>query len=270
MAIIQEISARIRRTTGRGISANIRQHYPNWVLQGIVALLIVANTINIGADLDAMSDAVNLLTGDAKFLYVVGFGVLCATLQVLMQYSRYVSVLKWLTLALFAYFGTVLVVKVPWGEAARGFFVTTFSGDVAFWTTVVAVLGTTITRICSSGKPPRKWKRSRKWPSDSLSCQGARARAQREPEDRDRYLRRHGAFKSCCPCDHDHHGCDAAPQWNRQRRNLPAGSGGVAARLPATLPLSSSPLASWGPACSLCQCWPVRPPMRLASLESGR
>src|SRR6202165_4825578 len=144
MAVIQEISARIGRTTGRGIAANIRQHYPNWVLQSIVVLLLVANTINIGADLGAMGDAVNLLIGGPRFLYVAGFGVLSAVLQVAMQYSRYVSVLKWLTLALFTYFGTVLVVKVPWGEVARGFFIPTFSANVAFWTTVVAILGTTI------------------------------------------------------------------------------------------------------------------------------
>jgi NRAMP (natural resistance-associated macrophage protein)-like metal ion transporter len=144
MAVIQEISARIGRTTGRGIAANIREHYPNWLLQSIVALLLVANTINIGADLGAMGDAVNLLIGGPKFLYVVGFGVLSAVLQVAMQYARYVSVLKWLTLALFAYFGTAVAVKIPWADAARGFFIPTFSADVAFWTTVVAVLGTTI------------------------------------------------------------------------------------------------------------------------------
>jgi Mn2+/Fe2+ NRAMP family transporter len=144
MTVIQEISARIGRTTGQGIAANIRRHYPNWILQGIVALLLVANTINIGADLGAMGDAVDLLIGGPRFLYVVLFGLLCAVLQVVMQYSRYVSVLKWLTLALFAYFGTAMVVKVPWAEAARGFLIPTFSADVAFWTTVVAILGTTI------------------------------------------------------------------------------------------------------------------------------
>ena len=144
MAVIQEISARIGRTTGCGIAANIRQHYPNWVLQGIVALLLIANTINIGADLDAMGDAVTLLIGGPKIVYVVGFGLLCATLEVILPYARLVSVLKWLTLALFAYFGTVLVVAVPWGEAIRGFLVPTFSADVALWTTVVAIFGTTI------------------------------------------------------------------------------------------------------------------------------
>jgi NRAMP (natural resistance-associated macrophage protein)-like metal ion transporter len=144
MAVIQEIAGRIGRTTGRGIAANIREHYPNWILQSIVALLIVANTINIGADLGAMGDAVGLMMGGPKLAYVIVFGVLCAVLQVAMKYTRYVSVLKWLTLVLFAYFGTVMVINVPWGEAARGFFIPTFTADSSFWTTVVAILGTTI------------------------------------------------------------------------------------------------------------------------------
>lgn len=144
MAAIQEISARIGRTTGMGIAANLRRHYSNWVLQGIVALLIIANTINIGADLGAMGDAVSLLVGGPKFLYVAGFGILCAILQIFIPYARYVYVLKWLTFALFAYFGTVMVVKVPWIEAARGFFIPTFSGNAEFWTVVVAIFGTTI------------------------------------------------------------------------------------------------------------------------------
>jgi NRAMP (natural resistance-associated macrophage protein)-like metal ion transporter len=144
MAVIQEISARIGRTTGKGIAGNIRQHYPNWLLQAIVVLLFAANILNIGADLGAMGDAAVLLIGGSGLLYVVAFGVVCGLLQIFMQYSRYVGVLKWLTLALFTYFGTVMVVKIPWGEAARGFLVPTLSPDPAFWTTVVAILGTTI------------------------------------------------------------------------------------------------------------------------------
>ena len=144
MVAIQQISAQIGRTTGRGIAANVRQHYPNWLLQAIVGLLFAANTINIGADLGAMGDAVTLLIGGPQLVYVVFFGALCAVLQVFMQYKRYVAVLKWLTVALFAYFGTILVVRIPWGEAVRGFLVPTFAPDAAFWTTVVAVLGTTI------------------------------------------------------------------------------------------------------------------------------
>jgi NRAMP (natural resistance-associated macrophage protein)-like metal ion transporter len=144
MAAIQEISARIGRTTGKGIAANLRHHYPNWILQCVVLLLITANTINIGADLGAMGDALSLLIRGPKLLYVVAFGILCAMLQVFIPYSRYVSFLKWLTFALFAYFGTVMVVKVPWVEAARGFFIPTLSANAEFWTVVVAIFGTTI------------------------------------------------------------------------------------------------------------------------------
>jgi len=144
MTAIQEISARIGRTTGLGIAANLRRHYPNWILRCIVFLLIVANTINIGADLGAMGDAISLLIGGPKLFYVVAFGVLCAVLQVFIPYARYVPILKWLTFALFAYFGTVMVVKVPWVEAARGFFIPTLSTKAEFWTVVVAIFGTTI------------------------------------------------------------------------------------------------------------------------------
>jgi NRAMP (natural resistance-associated macrophage protein)-like metal ion transporter len=144
MVAIQEISARIGRTTGRGIAANVRRHYPNWMLQTIVALVLIANTINIGADIGAMGDAVQELVGGPHLLYVVTIAVVSALLQIFITYVRYARVLKWLTLALFAYFATVMVVHVPWGEATRGLVVPTFSADPAFWTTVVAILGTTI------------------------------------------------------------------------------------------------------------------------------
>jgi Mn2+/Fe2+ NRAMP family transporter len=144
MAAIQEISARIGRTTGRGIAANLRRFYPSWVLQGVVALLLIANMINIGSDLGAMGDAAAQLIGGPKSLFVVVFAVLCTTLQVFVQYSRYVNVLKWTTLSLFAYFGTVLVVDVPWSEVARGLFIPTFVAKFEFWTMVVAIFGTTI------------------------------------------------------------------------------------------------------------------------------
>jgi NRAMP (natural resistance-associated macrophage protein)-like metal ion transporter len=144
MAVIQEISARIGRTTGCGVAANIARHYPNWILQTIVGLLLFANVVNIGADLGAMGDAVQLLVGGPRAFYVLAFGCLCAVVQVFVTYARYVVVLKWLTLSLFAYFGTVLFVQMPWAEAARGFFLPTLSTDPSFWTTVVAILGTTI------------------------------------------------------------------------------------------------------------------------------
>ena len=142
MAAIQEISGRIGRTTGRGVAGNIRRHYPAWLLNVIVGLLFIANTINIGADLGAMGDALSLLIGGPHLLYVVLAGVLCVVLQIFVQYTRYVSVLKWLTLSLFAYFGTVMVVDIPWREMARGLFIPTLSASTTFWTSVVAILGT--------------------------------------------------------------------------------------------------------------------------------
>jgi NRAMP (natural resistance-associated macrophage protein)-like metal ion transporter len=144
MAVIQEISARIGRTTGCGVAANIARHYPGWILQTIVGLLLFANIVNIGADLGAMGDAAQLLAGGSRALYVLAFGCLCALLQVLVAYSRYVVFLKWLTLSLFAYFGTALFVQMPWAEAAHGLFLPTFSTNPSFWTMVVAILGTTI------------------------------------------------------------------------------------------------------------------------------
>ena len=144
MAAIQEISARIGRTTGHGIATNLREHYPAWLLPFIVVLLFIANIINIGADLGAMGDAVGLLIGGQTAIYVVFFAIVSACLQIFLQYTSYVSVLKWLTFSLFAYFGTVMFVKVPFGEFAHGLFVPTLSSDTAFWTTVVAILGTTI------------------------------------------------------------------------------------------------------------------------------
>jgi Mn2+/Fe2+ NRAMP family transporter len=113
MTAIQQISAQVGRTTGRGIAGNIRLHYPNWLLQSIVALIFVANTINIGADLGAMADSVQLLIGGPALVYVVMLGASCALLQVFIDYNRYVSVLKWLTLALFAYVGTLVVWALP-------------------------------------------------------------------------------------------------------------------------------------------------------------
>jgi NRAMP (natural resistance-associated macrophage protein)-like metal ion transporter len=144
MAAIQEISARIGRTSGRGLAANIQRHYPPWVAQLVVLALSVANIINIGADLGAMGDAVRLLIGGPVLLYTLVFGLVCAAVQILMTYARYVAVLKWLSLSLLGYFATLAMVHVPWGEVLHGLLVPTFATDARFWSTLVALLGTTI------------------------------------------------------------------------------------------------------------------------------
>ena len=145
MVVIQAISARIGRTTGHGIAGNLRAHYPNWLLQGVVALLFAANTLNIGADLGAMAEATRLLLpAPAAWVYVIIFGVITTAGQILLQHTRYVAVLKWLTLSLFAYFATVCVVHVPWLEFLQGLVWPRISLDRDFWLTVTAILGTTI------------------------------------------------------------------------------------------------------------------------------
>ncbi len=144
MAAIQEISARIGRTSGRGLAANIRRYYPPWVSQTVVTALCLANTINVGADLGAMGDAVRLLVGGPMLLYTLIFGVLCASVQILMPYARYVAVLKWLSLSLLGYFATLAMIHVPWGQVLRSLLVPTLGTDARFWSTLVAVLGTTI------------------------------------------------------------------------------------------------------------------------------
>ncbi|HTJ65106.1 MAG TPA: divalent metal cation transporter [Alphaproteobacteria bacterium] len=144
MAAIQEISARIGRVTGHGIAGNIRQHYSVWLLRLIVGLLLVANTINLAADLGGMGDALKLLIGGSMHLYVVLFAVGCAALEIFSRYTLYVSILKWSTISLFAYVATVLVVHVPWKEVGLAIVWPPISFRTDYIVAVVAVLGTTI------------------------------------------------------------------------------------------------------------------------------
>src|SRR5579863_7846048 len=119
MCAIQLISAEVGRVTGHGLAGNMRRHYPVWLLYGTVGLLVVANTINLGADLGAMAAALHLLVAGPVALYVLAFALLSGLLEIFVRYSRYVSVLRWLTLSLFAYVATVFVVGVPWATVAR-------------------------------------------------------------------------------------------------------------------------------------------------------
>jgi len=144
MVAIQEISARVGRVTGRGIAGNVCRHYPAWLLNIVIALLFVANTINIAADLAAMGDALKLLIGGPGFLYVLVFGVASVVAQIFIDYARYSAVLKWLTLSLFAYVAALFFAKVSWGEALHGIVVPQIQWTSALLTTLVAILGTTI------------------------------------------------------------------------------------------------------------------------------
>jgi NRAMP (natural resistance-associated macrophage protein)-like metal ion transporter len=144
MVAIQIISARIGRVSGHGLATNIRRHYPVWLLYGAVVLLLVANTINIAADLTAMGAAVNLVVGGRTRLYTVGLALFSLVLQVLVPYKSYVKVLKWLTLALFAYVGVVFAVNIPWTTVATRTVFPHPTWSSVYVTTIVAVFGTTI------------------------------------------------------------------------------------------------------------------------------
>ena len=144
MVGIQTISARIGRVTGHGLAANIRDHYPPWLLHGIVALLLIANTLNIAADLAAMGSALEIVAGGPSQIYIVFFALLSVTLQIFVPFPRYAPILKWLTLSLLGYVATVLVVSVPWEEATVAAFVPRVQWKAEYLSTLVAVLGTTI------------------------------------------------------------------------------------------------------------------------------
>ena len=145
MVVIQDLSARIGRVTGRGIAGNLRQHYPAWVLQPIVWLLFAANTLNLGADLGAMAESMRLLVpGVPGWMWIVLFASICTVTQVLLSHQRYVAVLKWLTLGLLSYFGVLVVVDVNWVALARAVIIPHWSFGASFWLMVVAILGTTI------------------------------------------------------------------------------------------------------------------------------
>lgn len=144
MVGIQTVSARIGRVTGHGLAANIRQYYPGWLLHGIVMLLLIANTINIAADIGAMGAALKLLIGGSAHWYAIAFGITSLLLQVFIPFPRYAPILKALTLALLAYVATVFVVKVPWGEVLYQTLVPSFSLQAEYIVAIVAVFGTTI------------------------------------------------------------------------------------------------------------------------------
>ncbi|HEY1131287.1 MAG TPA: divalent metal cation transporter [Roseateles sp.] len=148
MIAVQMVSARIGYVTGRGLAANMMRVCPRWLSTAVVLMLVVANTINIAADVSAMAEATRLLVHGPQWLYVIAFGGLSAIAQVYVSYERTVRILKYLTLTLFAYVAVVLVVQVPWARALseaaapwRHLERTAFKDYAAM---VVAVLGTTI------------------------------------------------------------------------------------------------------------------------------
>jgi NRAMP (natural resistance-associated macrophage protein)-like metal ion transporter len=144
MTAIQEISARIGRVSGHGIAGNLRRHYPRGVLYPVVLLLLIANTINIGADIGAMGDGAKLLFGGPALLYAILFALLTVLLQVFGSYKKCSTIFKLLALVLFSYIFAAFVSHVPWGHALKSTVLPKFEKSSDYWATFVAVFGTTI------------------------------------------------------------------------------------------------------------------------------
>jgi len=144
MAAIQIVSARIGHVTRRGLAANIKTSFPRWALLGVVGMLLIANTLNVAADIAAMAEALRLLVGGSARVYAVTFGLLCLVLQVFLPYRTYVRWLKWLTLALLSYVAVAFTVHLDWWKVAGEVLRPRLALDHDMLLMVVAVFGTTI------------------------------------------------------------------------------------------------------------------------------
>ena len=144
MAAVQEIAARIGRVTGEGLGAALIKHTPAWFAKGIIVALMAANVLNLGADLGAMGDVLRMLIGGPTQAYAIVIAVFCAACEVYLAYRRYVLILKWLTLSLFAYVALLFVVQVPVAEVIRSALIPNIALSNDGVMALVAVLGTTI------------------------------------------------------------------------------------------------------------------------------
>jgi Mn2+/Fe2+ NRAMP family transporter len=222
--------------------------------------VIVANTINLGADLGAMGAAVKLLVGGPSLLYVAAFGLGTVLLEVFMRSSRYVSVLKWLSLSLLAYVATAFIVDLPWGQVALGVFVPHLTWSRDYLVTIVALLGTTISPYLFFWQAECEVEDTEEAPeSEPLKQAPEQAPKEIQRMEVDTYLGMGVSnivalfiVVTTAATLHAHGvtniqtSADAAKALERWR---------------ASSPSSSSPRGSSAPACWPCRCWPARPPM---------
>lgn len=144
MAAIQSMCADLGRVTGKGLAANIKAAFPPFVLYAVVGLLLIANTLNIAADVAAMGEVAELVTGINRHAMTACFVFATLLMQVFIPYHRYVHFLKWLTLSLLAYAAVLFTVHVPWRQVALRTFCPNFTQDASSAALIVGVFGTTI------------------------------------------------------------------------------------------------------------------------------
>jgi NRAMP (natural resistance-associated macrophage protein)-like metal ion transporter len=180
MSAVQLVSAHIGRVTGRGLANNLASTFPKQLVGLLIGILLIANIINIGADLSAMAEAARLVVGGGEHAFVIGFAIASTALQLFLSYRRYASVLKWLTLSLFAYVAVLLVVHSDWRGALLGLVWPTNLGRDAL-VTIVALLGTTISPYLFF------WQSSQE--AEELATSGHRS-IKRAPRGADKQFRR--------------------------------------------------------------------------------
>lgn len=144
MSAIQEMCARIGLVTGKGIAGIVREHYPKVVLYPIAGLVVISNTVNIGADIAGMAESATLVIPIHATLLAFVITVIIIFLLVNFSYRTIASSLKWLTFALFAYIGAGLVTKQDWPSIVYHTFIPTLKFDQTYLALIVAILGTTI------------------------------------------------------------------------------------------------------------------------------
>lgn len=144
MTAVQEASARIGAVQRKGIAAVVKAHYPKTVLYGIVGLIFIANTINIGADIGAMAEALELITPIPFAFGTLLFVIIMLLAQMIIPYKEYARVLKWLTIVVFVYPVTMFLIDKPWGEIIKATFIPQFELSPAFLFVLTGVVGTTI------------------------------------------------------------------------------------------------------------------------------
>ena len=144
MTVVQFLCNKIGMVTGRGLAGVLRHHYPRKVLYPAVLGLLIANTINVGADIGGIAAGINLLVPVPQKLLIVAIAVAIVAVQVWGHYRQIVTIFKWLTLSLFAYVAAAFIAKPDWGAVLRATFVPELRFDHEYLTTLLAILGTTI------------------------------------------------------------------------------------------------------------------------------
>jgi NRAMP (natural resistance-associated macrophage protein)-like metal ion transporter len=144
MTAVQLMCARLGMVTGRGLASSVRLRYPRWVLWGACLVLVVANIVNVGADLGGMAAATQMVSGVSAYFWTPFYAVTIIAMLFWLSYRRIVNIFKWLTLVLFAYMATAFLARVDWGAAIHATLIPRVEWSRSYLSVLVGILGTTI------------------------------------------------------------------------------------------------------------------------------